>query len=112
MAPPRVEGVAPAYTDPMDGVAAARAAARPAPRVLRIRLSEPARARVAISVVRDRRRRSVGTFRVAGKRGLNKVAISPSLQRRLRARGRYRVTVTARDAVGRKAKPRVLNFRR
>jgi hypothetical protein len=74
-----------------------------------VRLSEPARVRAEF-VRLGRRNRRVGAIAVRVGRGATTLTAEGKLARRLAQPGTYRVVVTARDAAGRRAKPRVLLF--
>jgi hypothetical protein len=52
-----------------------------------------------------------GTLRRNGRAGANSVAFSGRIGARKLAKGRYRITVTATDAAGNKARPRTVTFK-
>jgi hypothetical protein len=71
----------------------------------RFRLSEAAR--VTVRIERRRGGRKVGTLRARGLAGPNAVRLGHAL----RAPGRYRATIDARDSAGKRARQRRLSFR-
>jgi hypothetical protein len=80
----------------------------PARRLIRFRLSEPAR--VTIRLSRVSRRRLGRTIRLNGRRGANAVRLRRRLVRAL-GPGSYRIEVSARDAAGNQAKPQIARLR-
>jgi PKD repeat protein len=80
----------------------------PRRRLIRFRLSEPAR--VTIRVMRSSRPRLDRSIRVRARRGANTVRLPRRLVRALRP-GRYRIKVSARDAAGNQATPRIKHLR-
>jgi len=89
-----------------DGVAPiiSRLRVAPARRLIRFRLSEPAR--VALRLTRAGTPRLLRSIRISGRQGANAVRLRRRLVRALRP-GRYRIRVSARDATGNVARPRV-----
>jgi hypothetical protein len=85
-----------------------RLRALPRRRLIRFRLSEGAR--VTIRLTRAGRPRLVRTLRLSGRSGANKVRLRRRLLRTL-GPGRHRIKVSARDAAGNLAKPRVARLR-
>ena len=52
-----------------------------------------------------------GTLKRSGKAGANTVAFSGRIGKKKLAKGRYRITATATDSAGNKAKKRTVSFR-
>ena len=77
-----------------------------------LRASEPARVRVEFHRLAGRRASSLGALKRRVLRGSNTLPLTSKLATRLAAAGRYRATVTARDAAGRRAKTRRVSFTR
>jgi hypothetical protein len=100
------------YLDPVTTATRAAARAKPLTRGFRFRVSEPARVKLAI----DRRGsggwRRVGAVSLLAPKGPGRLALTKGLQARVAARGSYRATLSARDAAGRRAKPRTAEFAR
>jgi hypothetical protein len=85
-----------------------RLRALPLRRLIRFRLSEAAR--VTIRLTRASRPRLVRSIRLSGRRGANAVRLRRRLVRAL-GPGRHRVKVSAQDAAGNLAKPRLARLR-
>jgi PKD domain len=105
----------PAGAAPADGAAADTAAPvisrlrlLPTRRLIRFRLSEPAR--VMIRLTRSGARRDTRSIRLTGRSGANTVRLRRRLVRAL-GPGRVRVKVSAQDAAGNLAKPRLARLR-
>jgi PKD domain len=76
-------------------------------RLIRFRLSEPAR--VTIRLTRARTPRVSRAIRISGRQGANRVRLSSRLARAL-GPGRHRIRVSARDAAGNQARPRTVRL--
>jgi hypothetical protein len=119
------QGTPPGGTPPGPGPTPAPAPDRTAPAItglrlaarrvaVRLSLSEAASVRVVIERRLPGRRarfRRVAALTKAGKAGANRLALPAALARRLRAGGRFRVTVVATDAAGNRSARSRLNVR-
>jgi hypothetical protein len=76
-----------------------------------LKASEPAKVRVEFDRLGDGAP-ALGAVEKRVRRGTNTLRVKGGLAKRLAGRGRYRATVTARDAAGRRAKARRVTFRR
>jgi hypothetical protein len=79
---------------------------------VRVRLAKPATVSVGLErLAKHRRAKRVGSFGGRGRRGANRIRLSPRRGRSAVPHGRYRAIVTALDVVGRPVGRRHLSFR-
>jgi hypothetical protein len=106
VAAPRISYLDPVTTLPPN------ARAKALTRAFRFRVSEPARVKLAIDRLGRAGWRRIGATSLLARKGPGRVALTKTLQGRVAAHGTYRATLTARDAAGRRAKPRRTRFTR
>jgi hypothetical protein len=84
--------------------------------VVTLTLSKTARLRLSARCARKSKRKACKSrtvwWKVRGKMGANRIALSRSVARRLRRGTRYRLTVTARDSRAKLSRPKHITFRR
>ena len=104
-AAPRIDDL-----DPLDRALPAADLRKAAARSFAFKLSEPARVKITIQRLAGGRWSRVGALSRLAPRGRSGMPLPASIQKRLKSRGAYRATMTARDSAGRRAKPRSVRF--